>query len=189
MQAEADQVEALAQAANGVAPESDSKNKKAPTGARARSIKTPLQREALEAAYLSELSLSQLLSACCWGNLMVVHALTICKIECSQSVSSRGGAPSFRRPHSADRKPSAGVIPQTSAPVCVDINCLTINCAYTGLVFSQEAQGQEDAAKHRSSCINTTSNQCIQQYLLGIFSSCCYSKHTSSSDCSCIGNH
>lgn len=34
------------------------KGKKAPTGARARSIKTPLQREALEAAYLSEKPLS-----------------------------------------------------------------------------------------------------------------------------------
>ena len=65
MQAETDQVEAPAQAANGLAPECDSKNKKASTGARARSIKTPLQREALEAAYLSELSQSELLSCCC----------------------------------------------------------------------------------------------------------------------------
>ena len=57
MQAEPDQVEAPAQTTNGPAPESDSKSKKAPTGARARSIKTPLQREALEAAYLSKLML------------------------------------------------------------------------------------------------------------------------------------
>lgn len=56
MQGEPDQVGAPAQVANGPAPEPDSKIKKAPTGARARSIKTPLQREALEAAYLSKLS-------------------------------------------------------------------------------------------------------------------------------------
>ena len=40
-------------------PETDLKGKKAPTGARARSIKTPLQREALEAAYLSEFTAVQ----------------------------------------------------------------------------------------------------------------------------------
>ena len=58
MQGHLDQVEAPAQAATGPAPEPDLKSKKAPTGARARSIKTPLQREALEAAYLSKLSQS-----------------------------------------------------------------------------------------------------------------------------------
>ena len=54
MQADPDQDEASAHAANALASEPDSKSKKAPTGARARSIKTPLQREALEAAYLSK---------------------------------------------------------------------------------------------------------------------------------------
>ena len=40
--------------ANGQGPDLDIIGKKAPTGARARSIKTPLQREALEAAFLSK---------------------------------------------------------------------------------------------------------------------------------------
>ena len=52
MQADASHAEPLPPVAP--APDSDSKHKKAPTGARARSIKTPLQREALEAAYLSK---------------------------------------------------------------------------------------------------------------------------------------
>ncbi len=54
MSVEGHQTEATPAEASSQPPELELKSKKAPTGARARSIKTPLQREALEAAYLSE---------------------------------------------------------------------------------------------------------------------------------------
>ena len=54
MQAEPARNETPVQETTVQLPETDLKGKKAPTGARARSIKTPLQREALEAAYLSK---------------------------------------------------------------------------------------------------------------------------------------
>ncbi len=52
---EGDQIEQTPGEVHNHEPEVDLKSKKAPTGARARSIKTPLQREALEAAFLSEI--------------------------------------------------------------------------------------------------------------------------------------
>lgn len=55
MAPEGDQIEHTPGEVNNHGPELDLKSKKAPTGARARSIKTPLQREALEAAFLSEI--------------------------------------------------------------------------------------------------------------------------------------
>lgn len=54
MAPEGDQIEQTPGEIHNHGPELDLKSKKAPTGARARSIKTPLQREALEAAFLSE---------------------------------------------------------------------------------------------------------------------------------------
>ena len=53
-QAEAGQGDLTPGEGNLPTSDQDVKGKKAPSGARARSIKTPLQREALEAAYLSE---------------------------------------------------------------------------------------------------------------------------------------
>lgn len=70
MQAEPGQDEAPAQVANALASESEAKVKKAPTGARVRSIKTPLQREALEAAYLSKLCSLDLRNPCCCSKLL-----------------------------------------------------------------------------------------------------------------------
>ncbi|KAA6429324.1 MAG: hypothetical protein FRX49_00719, partial [Trebouxia sp. A1-2] len=52
MAPEGDQIEQTPGEIHNHGPELDLKSKKAPTGARARSIKTPLQREALEAAFL-----------------------------------------------------------------------------------------------------------------------------------------
>lgn len=81
MQAEPAQDEAPGHVANALASELDSKTKKAPTGARARSIKTPLQREALEAAYLSKscsqpaLLLQQTRAAHALGNCYSMTAL------------------------------------------------------------------------------------------------------------------
>lgn len=52
MAPDGDQIEQTPGEVHNHVPELDLKSKKAPTGARARSIKTPLQREALEAAFL-----------------------------------------------------------------------------------------------------------------------------------------
>ena len=70
MAPEGDQSEQTPGEVHNHGPELDLKSKKAPTGARARSIKTPLQREALEAAFLSKIpTFSSRSSLCCHNPL------------------------------------------------------------------------------------------------------------------------
>ena len=102
MPPEGDQIEQTPGEVHNHGPELDLKSKKAPTGARARSIKTPLQREALEAAFLSEApTFSSRNRLCCHAPCDVsrsglpVYSRSVVSVACSQSVSSRRGAQGF----------------------------------------------------------------------------------------------
>jgi hypothetical protein len=102
MAPEGDQIEQTPGEVHNHGPELDLKSKKAPTGARARSIKTPLQREALEAAFLSKIPTFSSRSSLCYHTScdmsrsgLPVYKRSVFSVACSQSVSSRGGAQGF----------------------------------------------------------------------------------------------